>query len=533
MAQASYQAIILDLDGVITQTASLHAQAWERMFNDYLQQRAERESKDSAKSVRYKPFDPMDYRRYVDGKPRYDGVYSFLDSRDIDLPWGTPDDSPTQETVCGLGNRKNELFLNLVQREGVDVYSDATQQIRNWRSQGLKTAVVSSSRNCVTILETAGLLDLFDTKVDGVDSATMNLNGKPAPDIFLQAARQLEVDPQQSVVIEDAIAGVEAGHAGQFGLVVGVARNGNEDALKEHGANCVVHDLTALHLTSMNSPPQTSTHSSPSALTAFDEIAHQIQGKQVALFTDYDGTLTPIVRRPENAVLTDTMRSLLQRLANHCTVAIISGRDLADVKNMVKLDNLYYAGSHGFDIAGPGDMPMQQQDAAASLPDLDKAERQLRDGITSVQGVWVERKRFAIALHYREAPDDAVEHVEAAADKVLDVCPTLRKSSGKKIVELQPNMDWDKGRAIRWIMNQLDLNTPQVVPIYLGDDTTDEDGFRVLSNAGDDQASQRGIGIRVGTDDDETEAAYVLPNPDAVQQFLQALLQQVSGASST
>lgn len=507
MPTGAYQAVILDLDGVITQTASLHAQAWQQMFNDYLQQRSEQTSET------YEPFDiETDYRRYVDGKPRYDGVQSFLAAREIALPQGQLDDDLEQETICGLGNRKNAIFLELLEQQGVKVFEDTVEQIRRWRDRGLKTAVVSSSRNCVRVLKAAGLLDLFDTKVDGVDSDELGLAGKPAPDIFLQAAQQLGVSPQQAIAIEDAISGVEAGRAGKFGLVVGVAREGDGAALKQHGADRVVHrldELRSLDTDAANGNP------TASALTEFETLIEQLRGGPVALFTDYDGTLTPIVARPEAAQLSDPMRSRLQHLAQHCTVAVISGRDLADVQHMVGLDALYYAGSHGFDIAGP-DLQMQQADAQASLPALDAAESWLHDRVGSLSGVRLERKRFAIALHYREASPGAVQQLETALEKTLQDHPVLRQSRGKKIFELQPDVAWDKGRAILWLLEQLGLDDPAVTPLYLGDDTTDEDGFRALRD--------RGIGIRVGAAEEPTAATYTLPDPDAVQQFFQALL---------
>ena len=505
-----YQAVILDLDGVITKTARLHARAWQQMFNQYLEDRS------SQAQNSLPPFDiDADYRTYVDGKPRYDGVRSFLESRHIDLPQGNPDDPPDRETVYGLGNRKNEIFLEILQQEGVEVYGDTVEQLHRWRSQGLKTAVISSSRNCRPILETAGLLDLLDTQVDGIDSARLKLPGKPAPDIFLEAARELGVDPAQTVVIEDAIAGVEAGRAGHFGLVVGVDRQGlRREDLLTHGADRVVTDLEDLDLAGNAAPAN--------ALDHRTAIWHRLEDCTPALFVDYDGTLTPIVAQPEDAKLDEGMRSHLQALSRHCKVAIVSGRDLQDVQHMVGLDNLYYAGSHGFDIAGPGGLHMQQQDAQASLPDLDRAEDQLRQKLQHMQGVRVERKRFAIAIHYRNATVPA-DTIETEVDEVLAAVPTLRKKSGKKIYELQPDVNWDKGHAIRWLMDRLNLTTPRVVPLYLGDDTTDEDAFSALADIG--------ITIRVG-DEAYTQAQYLLPNTDAVNDFFEALLQYLNPSNS-
>jgi alpha,alpha-trehalase len=510
MSPLPYQAVILDLDGVITKTAHLHARSWQHMFNQYLEQHSTAGQKSPP------PFDiDTDYRTYVDGKPRYDGVRSFLESRNIHLPQGEPDDPPDRETICGLGNRKNEIFLELLETEGVDVYEDTVEKIHQWRSQGLKTAVVSSSRNCKPILENAGLLDLFDAKVDGVDSAKLNLAGKPAPDIFLEAARELAVEPQQAVAIEDAISGVKAGRAGNFALVLGVDRQGNQrQDLLANGADRVVADLGNLDLNKAAHPPN--------ALEQMEEIQQRLEGHELALFTDYDGTLTPIVDQPEEARLDEEMRAHLQSLSRHCSVAIVSGRDLKDVQHMVGLHNLYYAGSHGFDIAGPGDLHMQQPDAQESLPELDQAEEQLRQHLKDMQGVKLERKGFAIAIHYRNA-EVPTEDIEKVVDEVNTQAKTLRKKSGKKIFELQPDVDWDKGHAIEWLMKKLGLTPPQVVPMYLGDDTTDEDAFRALRD--------QGITLRVGTDDANTQAQYILPDTNAVDSFFQSILQQLTGSS--
>lgn len=231
-----FKAAIFDLDGVLTRTADLHARAWKEMFDAYLHGRDETQAEFDIAS---------DYRTYVDGKPRLDGIRSFLSSRGIELPVGEPEDPPTRDTVYGLGHRKNELFRELLENEGVTVYDDAVAQLRAWRDDGLKTAVVTSSRNGRAVLEAAGLLDLFDARVDGIDSADLGLDGKPAPDIFLEAAKQLSVEPEEAIVLEDSVAGVEAGRAGGFGLVVGVERSG-EGRLDRHGADVVVTDVREL-----------------------------------------------------------------------------------------------------------------------------------------------------------------------------------------------------------------------------------------------------------------------------------------------
>jgi alpha,alpha-trehalase len=240
-----FDAMILDLDGVITRTATIHARAWKRMFDDYLRRR------EAERREPFRPFDQVaDYRRYVDGKPRYDGVRSFLESRGIHLPEGTPSDPPGQETICGLGNLKDQWFLNLlVEGGGVEVFEDTLDALRRWRALGLKTAVVSSSKNCDLVLRAAGLVELFDVRVDGNTAEELRLPGKPAPDTFLEAAHRLGVAPSRAAVFEDACAGVQAGRHGHFGTVVGVARQESQlAALQEAGADVVVRDLREFRL---------------------------------------------------------------------------------------------------------------------------------------------------------------------------------------------------------------------------------------------------------------------------------------------
>jgi len=235
------RACLFDLDGVLTQTAKIHAAAWKEMFDAFLRTRAAQTGES------FEPFDPVaDYDEYVDGKPRYDGVRSFLAARGIALPEGTPDDPPDAATVHGLGNRKNELVLAMIERQGVEVYEGSVRYVRAVRDAGLGRAVVTSSANADEVLAAAGIDDLFDVRIDGVVAAREHLEGKPAPDTFLAAARALEVAPDRAAVFEDALAGVAAGRAGRFGLVVGVDRVGQADELREHGADVVVGDLSEL-----------------------------------------------------------------------------------------------------------------------------------------------------------------------------------------------------------------------------------------------------------------------------------------------
>ncbi|WP_198679165.1 beta-phosphoglucomutase family hydrolase [Thermomonospora amylolytica] len=243
MLPSDLRACLFDMDGVLTDTAAVHSAAWKQMFDEFLRERSARAGEP------FVPFDPgTDYPRYVDGKKREDGTRSFLASRGIELPEGSPDDPPDAPTVRGLGARKNDLVLRLLDEKGVTVFPDAVAFLRAVRDRGMRTAVVSSSANTVQVLQVAGLTDLFDARVDGVTARDRDLPGKPAPDMFLEGARELGVEPARAAVFEDALAGVAAGRAGDFGLVVGVDRvgGGHGEALREHGADIVVDDLGEL-----------------------------------------------------------------------------------------------------------------------------------------------------------------------------------------------------------------------------------------------------------------------------------------------
>ena len=233
-------ACLFDMDGVVTQTAVVHAAAWKEMFDEFLRTRAKQTG------TEFVPFDSHEYDEYVDGKPRLDGTRSFLESRDIGLPEGSPDDTPGTPTLYGLSNRKNDLVLAKIAAGGVQVYEGTITYIKAVRGGGIATAIVSASANAQQVLHAAGIEDLFDARIDGVVAKERGLRGKPAPDTFLAAAEALKVPPAHAVVFEDAQAGVAAGHAGHFALVVGVDRVGQAAELKAHGADIVVKDVSEL-----------------------------------------------------------------------------------------------------------------------------------------------------------------------------------------------------------------------------------------------------------------------------------------------
>jgi len=238
----AFRAVVFDMDGVITKTALTHAAAWKKMFDEYLRKR---EAEHGETFVEFTH--AGDYLPYVDGKPRYKGVASFLESRGIHIPLGDPSDPPGAETCCGLGNRKNEAFNEVLAKEGAEVYPSTTRLLKELKSAGIKLGVASSSKNCKPVLETVGLLDVFDTRVDGVVSAEKGLKGKPEPDIFTTACDRMGVKYADAIVVEDAVSGVQAGVKGNFGLTIGVARENNKKELAQAGSGIVVEDLDELN----------------------------------------------------------------------------------------------------------------------------------------------------------------------------------------------------------------------------------------------------------------------------------------------
>lgn len=236
-----FKAVLFDLDGVLTSTEKIHSACWKKMFDEFLQEKSTETGED------FVPFDlERDYLKYIDGKPRYQGVRDFLTARSINLPEGTLKSPPSEKSIMGLGNKKNKLFNEIVERDGVEVYKSSLELVKYLNNKGIKMAVVSSSRNCRQILSASKMDSFFKVVVDGIKSAELGLEGKPEPDTFLQASRQLGVNPQHAVVIEDAISGVIAGKNGEFGLVVGIARKGNFNELRENGADIIVSDLAEI-----------------------------------------------------------------------------------------------------------------------------------------------------------------------------------------------------------------------------------------------------------------------------------------------
>ena len=516
----TYKGVILDMDGVITRTAVLHARAWKQMFDDFLEGRSDEGGQPQ------QPFDIVkDYRSYVDGKPRVEGLRSFLESRNIAVPVGGPDDPAEAETMHGLGRLKNDIFRDLVDTEGVEIFPESVLLVGRARVAGLGSALLTSSKNGPFIMDKSGLMPLFNAMVDGNVAAELSLKGKPEPDIVVEAAHRLGAEPGVTMLFEDAAAGVQAGHAAGARLVVGVVRDDNEQQLMDAGADVVVHGLGEVRPLARRPHRAIDLASVRESWEVFRAMVRN--APRTIVFLDYDGTLTPIVDRPGLAKLDGEKQGVLRRLADLYKVAVVSGRGLEDIRSLVGLEGIIYAGGHGLEVAGPNDISVSAEQGAEYERLVDKLEKELSPMAERHQGVIVERKRFSVAVHFRLASEEGVDAVNEAVQRSLSEHEGLRKLEGKKVLELRPDIDWDKGRAVEWLLERLEVNTAEDLVIYVGDDRTDEDAFKALRGNGfsmlvrgsdPDLSSDEG-----GPGDEETYADVALEDTDEVYAFLKML----------
>lgn len=501
------EAIIFDLDAVMKNIAEIHKQAWEYTLNPLLLKR-------NAHS-----FQPeYEYDVFLAGKTRFQGLSDFLQYRKIDIPTGKPGDEVNEETRYGLSKQKNKYFLELIKQEEESIYPDIERQIKKWKKAGMKIVITSSSKNTRDMLRASGLYRYFDMVVDGIIASTLGLRSKPHPDILMEAGRQSSINPENTAVIDVTLSGVRAANDGDFGIVIGINRRGKRKLLLDNGADLVVSSLDDVHIYRSQAEEPQVYQSLPSALKEGEDLFDSIKNHQPAIFFDYDGTLSPIVDHPEDAIISDEMRQKLEELSRHTKVAIVSGRDMEDVKKLVNLEGIIYAGSHGFRIQGPGNLEMEHDESQAIISLLDGAENEINEQIRGMKGVMIERKTYAIAVHYRNIEDESkVDQLKENLEQYVNKNNNLKLGYGKKILELKPNIDWHKGKAVFWLLEALDLNQKEVLPLYLGDDITDEDAFKALAD--------KGIGVLVGRHDEPTAAKYYLRNVYQVRQFIEKLIE--------
>ncbi|MBQ0924941.1 trehalose-phosphatase [Saccharopolyspora endophytica] len=470
-----YRGVVFDMDGVITDTAAVHSEAWRRLFDQYLAERPPTANED------HQPFGEADYSDYVDGKRRIDGVLDFLGSRGISVPRGDADDPAGFETAHGLGKLKDRYFLETLTAADALLFDDALSLIETLRDRGVRTAITSASRNCRQVLRRAGAVQLFDVRVDGVLADRLGLPGKPKPAVFFEAARRLDTPVSACVVVEDAKAGIQAGRAGSFGRVIGVARTGSPTRLLDAGADAVV---STLHEISVTNSSDRRLSEVPDAHSRWEEIALRLRDRRLVLVLDFDGTLAPIGTDPTEVVLSSQARDVLQQLSRHGPVSILSGRDLQDVRHRVHLDGLWYAGSHGFELVGPDGAVFAQDIGEPALRGLNEAEQFLREELKTVPGARIDRKRFALAVHFRNVHPGSTGEVRSVVERISRTLPMLRLAHGRQVIELLPDVGWNKGRALRWLLQRMESAAPGAVPVYAGDDYADEDALHEIHDDG-------------------------------------------------
>lgn len=504
-----HDAVLFDLDGVITDTASVHFTAWKDLFNAYLASRAPRDGQESA------PFTETDYRRYVDGKPREDGIRDFLASRGISLPEGEVGDD-CSDTIRGLGNRKQRLFRKLL-AGGITAFDSTVALVRQLNAASIATAVFSSSRNCTDVLRAAGLNGLFAVQVDGVLAERMGLAGKPDPAMLMEAADRLGARPERCVVVDDAESGVTAGCAGGFGMVVGVARTGPARELLTAGADVAVSDLADATVRIVTRRVSTL----PNALQAFGLLGAVIGARRPAIFLDFDGTLSNIVDDAGAATALSRATEALRALSALCPVAVLSGRDLDDLRTRVGLHGLWYSGNHGLEFSAPDGSRHLHDEAAAAVPALEAAAATLHDLFKDVPGIRLEHKQFAVKVQCHNASPHLIRDINLAVH-ALGRQHNLRVIHSNQVAELRPDVDWSKGRTLNRIV-ELIGDDCLFLPIHIGGDLTDEDAFDAIEHDGIAIAVRRGE-----CDDRRTAARFSLENPEQVTELLERLAHQLA-----
>lgn len=509
-----HDAVIFAMDGVVTDTAALHAAAWKATFDDFLARRPAAPGEDlSAASDR-------DYHDFVYGRTPFDAVQRFLASRGITVRDGTPE-GLEEISVWGLVHRRQQLFADLL-ADGVPVFASTVDLVRRLTAAGIAVAVFSANRDCAELLVAAGVADLFPVRVDGRVAEELGLACEPDPAMLRETVKRLGVHPGRCVVVDDGLAGITAAREAGFAMIIGVDRTEQAEDLRRCGADVVVPDLVAV--TVPNSYRRISELSD--ALKSYSEIVPLAETRTPAVLLDFDGTLSDIVGDPGSATLIPGARAMLEALAARCPVAVISGRSLTDIRDRIGVPGIWYAGSHGFELYSSDGVSHDNEAGLEAVRVLAGALTELRGRVGAVHGVLIEDKRFSIAVHYRNVAPDAVDDVVAAV-RIIGQRHGLRAGGGRKVIELQPDTGWNKGKAVEWILERID-DDELLLPVYIGDDLTDEDGF--------DAVRLRGIGVVVRnaeSGDRRSAARFSLGSPEAVCSFLGRLSDQLAVEQDT
>ena len=502
-----HDAVIFDLDRVLTEAASVQRLAWASLFHDCLAQRLPLEDEDRSL------FADDDYQKLVDGAPCPDRIADFLASRGISLPLGVPSDTG-DDTISGLVNRHRRVYLDLLERD-VPLFGAMVNLARRLRDIDVATAAHSSGLVCQA-LKSAGVDDLFDVCIDGTAAEGHGIARNPDLLVLvrakhvLEAAGRLGVPPHRSVLVGDTDEGMSAGRDGGFARVIGLGATGYVDRLFEQGADVVVTDLADVAVRTGDKRMS----EIPNVMESYVQLAAVALAREQVVFINYEVVLSEFFPDPGAATLSDEVAEALERMARVSRVVVLTGRDVADIRERVGIPSIWYAGSHGLELAGPDGSYRENETAAAAVPVLADVAAELRDSLQHVPGVRIEHRRFAVAVHYGEVASEHVGAVVATTHRVRQR-RDLRVAHGRMLVELRPDVDWDSGTALAWIRSHID-ESKSLVPTYLGGDPADEEAF--------DAVQFGGIGIAVRHDGDRdrrTAARFALDSPDQLREVLE------------
>jgi trehalose-phosphatase len=491
-----FEAIIVDVEGVITDTRQLHFESWKECIDEILLDEFEK-GKNEEKQL--KPLTATEYYQYFEGKNRLDGIREFIDERGIFL---------NKEQIESLAAKKNIAYRRHLLEHRPEINEESVEAVKKWKGQKIAMAAVSSSKNCTEMLLHTGIRDLFDVQIDGSMVDELGISGLGKEALYLEAAEQLGKRVDECVVIEDAPYGITAVRESGFKYVIGMSK----------GRQYIVNELYTLGADMVVSSLLDIGQDKPNAITGRDDLFRFMGNRTPVFFLDFDGTLSDIVQNPDAATLRPEMPVLLSDCAKMYKVAIISGRDRAVIEDKVNIPYIYHAGCHGFDISGPDDFHFEVEEARAIKPLINQVAKELQNDLADIKGLILEDKKFFTAIHYRKVQDDA--QVAKALQLIKEKIAATEKLSfkeGKKVLEIGPAINWNKGKAVRKLCELFKMDSSLSVPIYIGDDTTDEDAFKELVGWG--------IGIKVSSEANvPTAADYILKDTAEVSEFLRLLV---------